>query len=166
MTSQRYGSLIYVVTRPTSIFPNELSKITVFNWNHQGELELIKSLELSGSVGTVATFPDYFVLTSFQEGSDPQTTKVQIFALLSLPDPLVELPSIQIEGEIFSASHLNIFNQQLRVVYFSKEKKNTVVAIYDLSSPEITLVGKVDLISPEFTSSAPMFVGQYARIVS
>lgn len=168
IASQRHGSWIYTVIRPFG--SGEFYHIIVWRWNNRGEIEQVKNIQLFDQIENVVMFPDDLILTS--DGLPTGTKKIQIFSLSQPDDPLVELPSLQIEGTISSNAHVDVFNQQLRIIYDVFQENQTgenpkkVLAVYDLSSPEIVLVGKVELGFSEAISSATRFINQYAWIVT
>lgn len=137
--SQQRGQFIYVVTRPADSIL-EIHEITVFKWNAQEQLEIVDKIQSPGSLYETAIFPDYLVLT--YQNYTSSTRQIQVIDLSQPNDPLVEFPSIPISGDIYSALHFNVFNKQLRLVY--SPGSNTTVAIYDLSSPAMALIGEVN----------------------
>jgi len=131
-----------------------------------GNVSTVDSNSLQGYDPKIAIFPDHLVIAN----SDPQNWNSSIITTfdLSKTKPLTPIGQIKVSGKIPSEFHLNVQNEQLRVVYgpsFNNEQGSTL-AIYDLSKPDLPLIGKVEKIAPNEALFATRFVGDMAYVVT
>jgi len=175
--SRRRGDLIYSVTQNRSDVVildcvdcgvvQSVIDINVLRLNGGGELEDVDTAQLPGYSPTIAIFPNHLVIANHNpEENQWRTTKIQVFDL-SQTDPLVALPILKVPGQVPSEFHLSVLGQQLRVVYGPADRADgSTLAIYDLSSSEMALVGQVDKIAPGEGLFATRFVDNRAFVVT
>jgi len=175
--SRRRGDLIYSVTQNRSDVVildcvdcgvvQSVIDINVLRLNGGGELEDVDTAQLPGYSPTIAIFPNHLVIANHNpEENQWRTTKIQVFDL-SQTDPLVALPILKVPGQVPSEFHLSVLGQQLRVVYGPADRADgSTLAIYDLSSSEMALVGQVDKIAPGEGLFATRFVDDRAFVVT
>jgi len=122
------------------------------------------ALQVQGYNPQIAIFQDHLVITYPESWSD---SVISIFNL-SETKPLSSLKQTKVTGTIPSEFHLSVQNQQLRVVYglSFNSKEGSTLAIYDLSTPELSLIGKVEKIAPNEALFATRFVGDMAYVVT
>jgi hypothetical protein len=132
-----------------------------------GQLAEIDKTSLPGYSPTIAIFSDHLVMANHNPEEEKwQTTQIQVIDL-SQTDPLVELPILKVPGQVPSEFHLSVKDQQLRVVYGPENREaGSTLAIYNLASPEMALVGKVDKIAPGEALFATRFVEDRAFVVT
>ncbi|OQW91811.1 MAG: hypothetical protein BWK79_16070, partial [Beggiatoa sp. IS2] len=183
--SRRRGDFIYAITEksgfvsPPADAPEGLGLcgncdyyqvslfVDVLHLTSSGQLEKVDKTELTGYDPKIAVFPDYLVIAN----ADPQKwpdSQVQAFDLSQKNDPLVELPTLQVPGRIPSEFHLNVQNQQLRVVYGPADvsKDGSTLAIYDLTTAKPSLLGQVGKIAPGEDLFATRFADNLAYVVT
>jgi hypothetical protein len=175
--SRRRGDLIYSVTQNRSDvvildcvdcgIVQSVIDINVLRLNQSGELEDVDTAQLPGYSPTIAIFPNHLVIANHNpEENQWRTTQIQVFDL-SQTDPLVALPILKVPGQVPSEFHLSVLGQQLRVVYGPADRTDgSTLAIYDLSSSEMALVGQVDKIAPGEDLFATRFVDDRAFVVT
>jgi uncharacterized secreted protein with C-terminal beta-propeller domain len=175
--SRRRNEFIYTVTQDFTSTSDIVDcvycggqrhlNINVFKLNQTGQLELVDEAQLPGYSPTVAIFQDYLVIANHNpEEKNWQTTQIQVFDL-SQNDPLVALPILKVPGQVPSEFHLSVVDQYLRVVYGPEDRQDgSTLAIYDLQSPEMALIGKVDQIAPGENLFATRFVDNRAFVVT
>lgn len=176
--SRRRGDLIYSVIQDISSqenildtkhhFNNQVINIIALRLSEAGQLEKVDSTQLSGYSPTVAIFPDYLVMANHNPEEEKwQTTQIQAFDLSQPQKALVALPILKVPGQVPSEFHLSVTNKQLRVVYGPEDREHgSTLAIYDLTSPEMALIGKVDAIAPGEALFATRFVDKHAFVVT
>ncbi|MCK5524664.1 MAG: beta-propeller domain-containing protein [Thiomargarita sp.] len=176
--SRRRGSFIYSVTEQFNsvmdcgdkdcVEAQQTINITVLRLSETGQLEEVDKAELSGYSPTIAIFPDHLIIANHNpEEGKWRSTQVQAFDLSQVVDPLVTLPLLKVPGQIPSEFHLSVKNQQLRVVYGPEDRKDgSTLAIYDLTSPEMALVGEISKIAPGEDLFATRFVENRAFVVT
>ncbi len=177
--SRRRGELIYSVTQDFTPPENTLDDvydrinaqvldITALRLSEAGQLEKVDGTQLSGYSPTVAIFPDTLVIANHNPEEEKwQTTQIQAFDLSQPEKALVALPTLKVPGQVPSEFHLSVTNQQLRVVYGPEDREHgSTLAIYDLTSPEMALIGKVDEIAPGEALFATRFVDNSAFVVT
>ncbi len=175
--SRRRGDLIYSVTQNRSDvvildcvdcgIVQSVIDINVLRLNESGELEEVDTAQLPGYSPTIAIFPNYLVIANHNpEENQWRTTQIQVFDL-SQTDPLVALPILKVPGQVPSEFHLSVLGQQLRVVYGPADRTDgSTLAIYDLSSLKMPLIGQVDKIAPGESLFATRFVDNRAFVVT
>ncbi len=174
--SRRRGSFIYSVTEQFDsmmdcgekdcIGSQQTINITVLRLSETGQLEEVDKAQLSGYSPTIAIFPDHLIIANHNEGKW-RSTQVQAFDLSQVVDPLVTLPLLKVPGQIPSEFHLSVKNQQLRVVYGPEDRTDgSTLAIYDLTSPDMALVGEISKIAPGEDLFATRFVDNRAFVVT
>lgn len=180
--SRRRGEFIYSVTQNVTQNRADLVvldcvdcgysqyniNINVLRLKDSGQLEVVDKAQLPGYSPTIAIFPDYLVITNHNpEEQKWQTTQIQAFNLSQNDDPLVDLPTLKVPGQVPSEFHLSVLNQHLRVVYGPEDRQDgSTLAIYDLSSPELALIGKIGDIAPGEDLFATRFVDNRAFVVT
>ena len=176
--SRRRNDVIYTVTQE-SVPIEQTEKVECvwcFNRNvinikalrfDAGQLAEIDKTSLPGYSPRIAIFPDHLVMANHNPEEEKwQTTQIQVIDL-SQDDPLVELPILKVPGQVPSEFHLSVKDQQLRVVYGPENREaGSTLAIYNLASPEMALVGKVDKIAPGEALYATRFVEDRAFVVT
>jgi hypothetical protein len=142
-------------------------RITALRLDTQGKLNLVDKADVAGYQAEVAIFADYLVVAS-HDAQEWLTTNIQIFNLAVPNAALVKLPLLNVPGEVPSEFHLNIYNQQFRVVYGPtwNDKTGSNLAIYDLSKPTLDLLGKVSNIAPGEALYATRFTDNRAFVVT
>jgi len=148
------------------IYNESVINISALRFN-AGQLEKVDETQVLGYSATTAIFPDYLVIANHNpQESRWQTTQIQLFDL-SQSDPLVELPTLTVPGQVPSEFHLSVVGQHFRVVYGPEERESgSSLAVYDLSSPNMALLGKVDAIAPGEGLFATRFVDNRAFVVT
>jgi len=131
-----------------------------------GNVSTVDSNILQGYDPKIAIFQDHLVISN-HDPQDWQTSIVTVFDLSSAK-PLSSPKQIKVTGYIPSEFHLNVQNQQLRVVYGPSfnSKEGSTLAIYDLNTPNLSLIGKVEKIAPNEALFATRFVGDMAYVVT
>ncbi|HHB93440.1 MAG TPA: hypothetical protein ENK59_09555, partial [Thioploca sp.] len=178
--SRRRGNYIYSVSERydsideickvcvTTYFANRNNlSINVLELKNTGKLEVIDEAKIIGYSPQIAIFSDNLVIANHNPEEDKwRTTQIQVFDLTQ-SDPLVELPLIKVPGQVPSEFHLNVLNQQLRVVYGPENRTDgSTLAIYNLTPEQVTLAGQVDKIAPGEGLFATRFVDDRAFIVT
>jgi hypothetical protein len=132
-----------------------------------GQLEEIDKTSLPGYSPTIAIFSDHLVVANHNPEEEKWlTTQIQVLDL-SQSEPLVELPLLKVPGQVPSEFHLSVQNQQLRVVYGPENRETgSTLAIYDLTSPDMAVIGQVDQIAPGEALFATRFVDDLAYVVT
>ncbi|ALG67466.1 beta-propeller domain-containing protein [Beggiatoa leptomitoformis] len=131
-----------------------------------GTLEIVKRTELVGNSPNVAIFADHLVVTNFNS-DNWQESLIQVYELDDAVNPLKALPALTIAGRIPSEFHVDVTNQQLRVVFgspFNLSEAGSTLAIYAL--PSLQLLGKIDKIAPNESLFATRFTSDRAYIVT
>ena len=176
--SRRRNNVIYIVMQDfiskdemanlvceQCITQNHILNVKALRLTTMGQLEEIAKAQVSGYSPIVAIFPNELVIANHNpEEHHELTTQIQVFDL-SKENPLVSLPSLEVPGRIPSEFHLDVHNQQLRVVYGPKNRKaGSTLAIYQL--PNMTLIGQINQIAPGEDLFATRFVDNRAFIVT
>jgi hypothetical protein len=181
--SRRRNEVIYMVTQEAT--PIEMVDETCPGCRYSQQTLVIHVLPFDASTGkfreaaiktesvlgyspTVAIFTDYLVIANHNPQEENwRTTQIQVFDLSQLDDPLVPLPTLTVPGQIPSEFHLSVKDQQLRVVYGPEDRKaGSTLAIYDLTSPDMALIGEVGKIAPGEDLFATRFVDDRAFVVT
>lgn len=181
--SRRRNEVIYMVTQQAT--PIEMVDEICLDCRYSQQTLVIHVLPFDASTGkfqeaaiktesvlgyspTVAIFSDYLVIANHNPQEESwRTTQIQVFDLSQLDDLLVPLPKITVPGQIPSEFHLSVKNQQLRVVYGPEDREaGSTLAIYDLTSPEMALIGEVGKIAPGEDLFATRFVDDRAFVVT
>ncbi len=140
--------------------------VTAFTVGADGHLTKTDSADLSGYSPRLAIFNDYLVLAS-QNPNDWTSNWIQTFYLADASQPLQALSTIQVPGQIPSEFHLNVKDQQLRVVYGPADRSTgSSLAIFDLSNQEPSLIGQVGDIAAGEALFATRFVDDKAYVVT
>lgn len=134
--------------------------------NSLGNVSTIDSNTLQGYDPKIAIFPDHLVISN-HDPKEWQTSIVTVFDL-SGAKPLSSPKQLKVAGYIPSEFHLSVQNQQLRLVYGPtfNSPQGSSLAIYDLSTPDLSLIGKVEKIAPNEALFATRFVGDMAYVVT
>ncbi len=132
----------------------------------QGNVSSVDSNTVQGYSPKIAIFSDYLVIAN-NDAQDWNNSLVTVFDLSS-SKPLSSPKQLKVAGNIPSEFHLNVQNQQLRIVYGPSfnAKEGSTLAIYDLSTPDLSLIGKVEKIAPNEALFATRFVGDMAYVVT
>ena len=132
-----------------------------------GQLEPVGEAQVPGYSPNVAIFPDNLVIANHNPVErNWQSTQIQVFDLYR-DEPLVALQPLTVPGQIPSEFHLSIHNQQLRVVYGPENREDgSTLAIYDLASQDMKLIGQVAKIAPGEALFATRFVDNRAFVVT
>ncbi len=180
--SRRRGDFIYVVMGQSEMvdvvcainefcldYTLQTLNINVLQLTETGKLENVdkNKKQILGYSPNIAIFPDYLVISNrnLKEGGW-LSTQIQVFDL-SQTDPLVALPTLIVPGQVPSEFHLNIQNQQLRVVYGPENRQaGSTLGIYNLNSPELALIGEVSDIAPGEDLFATRFANNRAFVVT
>lgn len=179
--SRRRGELIYTVTETfvpvtvstpncaeCSVISSEMRvNVNVFQMTSEGNLQEIDKQELSGYSPQIAIFPDYLAIAT----SDSQQwnhSQVFLFDLTQSNGHLKKLPMLSIPGRIPSEFHMDVNGNQFRVVYGPKDlsKDGSSLAIYNLSTINLELLGQVNKIAPGEDLFATRFVDDRAFVVT
>ncbi|EIJ41820.1 beta propeller domain-containing protein [Beggiatoa alba B18LD] len=184
LESRRRNDIIYAVTQINANLPMPLLdksdiacvdcgtpaglQIVALRLNTTGTLENLKQVELVGYSPTVSIFNDYLVVTN-PNPDNWQTSLIQVYQLDIAGNPLQALPSLAVAGRIPSEFHVDVNQQQLRVVFgdvisWGEMAIGSTLAIYNL--PNLQLLGKVDKIAPKESLFATRFVGDRAYVVT
>ena len=133
-----------------------------------GKLQEVDKAELAGYAPIVAIFPNHLVIANRNpQENNWQSTQIQLFDLAQADDPLLALPTINVPGQVPSEFHLSVYNQQFRVVYGPEDREDgSTLAVYDLTAPQMPLLGKVDKIAPGEGLFATRFVDNRAFVVT
>jgi hypothetical protein len=133
-----------------------------------GKLQEVDKAELAGYSPIVAIFPNHLVIANRNpQENNWRSTQIQLFDLAQADGPLLALPTLNVPGQIPSEFHLSIYNQQFRVVYGPEDREDgSTLAVYDLTAPQIPLLGKVDKIAPGEGLFATRFVDNRAFVVT
>jgi len=142
-------------------------QITALRLDGQGKLNIVDKAEISGYSPEIAIFPDHLVVAN-HDTQEWNSTNIQIFNLAVPNAALVKLPLLNVPGQVPSEFHLNVYNQQFRVVYGPtfNDKVGSSLAIYDLSKPTLDLLGKVSNIAPGEALFATRFTDNRAFVVT
>lgn len=141
-------------------------QVHAFQIDGAGQLTATDRLDLGGYSPIIAIFPNYLVVANH----DPEqwiTTQITLFDLATVPGKLSALPTLEVPGQVPSEFHLNVQNQQFRVVYGPENReKGSTLAVYDLLSPKLSLLGQVSNIAPGETLYATRFHESRAFVVT
>lgn len=180
LQSRRRGDLIYAVSQSDSMVTiakpecvdcgmvyMPMVQITALRLDDQGKLVIVDKAEISGYSPEVAIFPDHLVIAN-HDSQEWSSTNIQIFNLAVPNAALAKLPLLKVPGQVPSEFHLNVYNQQFRVVYGPtfNDKVGSTLAIYDLSKPTLDLLGKVENIAPGEALFATRFTENRAFVVT
>lgn len=180
LQSRRRGDLIYAVSQQDSwmtIAKPEcvdcgtvympMVQITALRLDEQGKLTIVDKAEVTGYGAQVAIFPDHLVIANY-DTQEWNSTNIQIFNLAVPNAALAKLPLLKVPGQVPSEFHVNVYNQQFRVVYGPtfNDKVGSTLAIYDLSKPTLDLLGKVENIAPGEALYATRFTENRAFVVT
>lgn len=162
LQSRRRNDVIFSVNQSNNFYDMQL-RLNANLIDSLGNVSTVDSNILQGYDPKIAIFPDYLVISN----SDAKNSTVTVFDLSSAK-PLSSPKQIKVAGYIPSEFHLSVQNQQLRVVYGPgfNSPQGSSLAIYDLSTPELSLIGKVDQIAPNEALFATRFVGDMAYVVT
>jgi uncharacterized secreted protein with C-terminal beta-propeller domain len=178
LQSRRRENVIYSVMSDSETFTKAdcigcsasqvVTKITALSLNAQGKLQILDTAKVGGYTPSIAIFPDYLVLANDNPQPNNWTaSQVQVFDLSQASAPLRALPGLLVPGQVPSEFHLNVFNQQLRLVYGAPDRsKGSSLAIYDLRSAKMPLLGKVDNIAIGEQLFATRFTDNRAFVVT
>jgi hypothetical protein len=177
LESRRRGDFIYTVTSDYQPIPSSADcqeycgnqsvvVVHAIQMQRTGQLVEVDKAQLSGYSPNIAIFTDHLVVAN----NDPTNwidTQISIFDLSQADGKLVALPTLKVPGRVPSEFHLDISNQQFRVVYGPEDRqKGSTLAIYDLLSPKLDLLGKVSDIAPGEDLFATRFVNNRAFVVT
>ncbi len=180
LQSRRRDDVIYAVQNSTSMsmpgcpscivdyaYSQPTIQITALRLDGQGKLNIVDKAEVSGYSPEIAIFPDHLVVAT-HDAQEWNSTNIQIFNLAVPNAALVKLPLLNVPGQVPSEFHLNVYNQQFRVVYGPtfNDKVGSSLAIYDLSKPTLDLLGKVSNIAPGEALFATRFTDNRAFVVT
>ncbi len=182
LQSRRRENVIYTVMSDSEVFTKAdcigcvatqtITRITALSVDSRGKLQVLDTAKVAGYTPSIAIFPDYLVIANDNPQPNNWTaSQVQVFDLSQASAPLRALPGLLVPGQVPSEFHLNVFNQQLRLVYGAPDRsKGSSLAIYDLRNEKMPLLGKVDniaigeqLFATRFTDNRA-FVVTYKRI--
>ncbi len=140
--------------------------INVVQIDALGNLDSIDNSRIRGYDPKIAIFSDYLVIAN----RDPQVwnnSLVQVFALSDARDPLVDLGAVRVSGYVPSEFHLDVRDQQLRIVYGPEDRgAGSSLGIYDLGRTGLPLIGQVNKIAPGESLFATRFNGDKAYVVT
>ncbi len=140
--------------------------INVVQIDALGHLDSIGNHRIRGYDPKIAVFPDHLVIANRSPESWPDSW-VQVYALNDSRDPLVDLGVVQVSGYIPSEFHVDVRDQQLRVVYGPESREaGSSLGIYDLSTPGLPLLGEVSHIAPGEALFATRFHQDKAYVVT
>ncbi|MDD2816765.1 MAG: beta-propeller domain-containing protein [Thiotrichaceae bacterium] len=178
LQSRRRENVIYSVMSDSETFTKAdcigcsasqvVTKITALSLDAQGKLQILDTAKVGGYTPSIAIFPDYLVLANDNPQPNNWTaSQVQVFDLSQASAPLRALPGLLVPGQVPSEFHLNVFNQQLRLVYGAPDRaKGSSLAIYDLRNAQMPLIGKVDNIAIGEQLFATRFTDNRAFVVT
>lgn len=131
-----------------------------------GQLVEIKTQNMSGYYPQVAIFSDYLLLANRVPG-DWRQSQIQVYDLRDDTNPLQDYATVTVPGWIPSEFHMNVYNNQLRVVYEESESgAGSTLAVFDLSNTDAEMLGKLDGIAKGEGLFATRFVDERAYIVT
>ncbi len=174
MESRRRNEYIYAVTQDyvTLDTPecmgcsSNVVKVEALHLDSTGQLTVTDKAQAGGYSPRVAIFPDLLVVIN----DDPNnwiSTQIATFDLSQAEGKLVALPLLKVPGRVPSEFHVNATSDQLRVVYGPENREaGSTLAIYNLLSPTLDLLGKVDKIAPGEDLFATRFVNDRAFVVT
>lgn len=177
LQSRRRGDFIYTVTSDYQPIPpsadckencgsQSVVVVHAIQMQKTGQLVEVDKAQLPGYSPNIAIFPDHLVVAN----TDPTNwidTQIAIFDLAQADGKLKALPTLKVPGRVPSEFHLDITNQQFRVVYGPEDRqKGSTLAIYNLLSPKLDLLGKVSDIAPGEDLFATRFVNNRAFVVT
>jgi hypothetical protein len=162
LQSRRRNDVIFSVNQSNNFYDMQL-RLNANLIDSIGNVTTVDSNTLQGYDPKIAIFQDHLVISN----SDAKNSVVTVFDLSSAK-PLSSPKQIKVAGYIPSEFHLNVQNQQLRIVYGPSfnSKEGSTLAIYDLSTPDLSLIGKVEKIAPNEALFATRFVGDMAYVVT
>jgi hypothetical protein len=178
LQSRRRENVIYSVMSDSETFTKAdcigcvasqvITRITALGLDARGKLQILDTAKVGGYSPAIAIFPDYLVLANDNPQANNWTaSQVQVFDLSQASAPLRALPGLLVPGQVPSEFHLNVFNQQLRLVYGAPDRsKGSSLAIYDLRSEKMPLLGKVDNIAIGEQLFATRFTDNRAFVVT
>ncbi len=167
--SRRRNARIYSVASVNDTNSHAELQINVVQIDALGHLDSIDNQRIRGYDPKIAIFPDHLVIANRDPNTYPDSL-VHIFALHdanTLFAPLVYLGAVRVPGYVPSEFHVDVRDQQLRVVY-GPENRNTGsnLGIYDLIQPGLPLLGEVRNIAPGEALFATRFHQDKAYIVT
>jgi hypothetical protein len=174
--SRRRDNVIYTVSRDNTEYEpykyclgcgNPIGLIIrAIELDKYGQLNAIAKTEIQGYSPEVSIYSDYLIITSGNPQQWPNSL-VQTFDLSNSAKPLNALINLEVAGKIPSEFHVNVKNEQLRVVYGPEDRQaGSTLAIYDLQTEKLDLIGKVDEIAAGEDLFATRFVDDKAYIVT
>lgn len=165
LQSRRRNDIIFSVHQTFDANGVQL-QLNATSIDSQGNLSIIDNNKMQGYDPKIAIFTDYLVIAN-HDAQDWNNSLVTVFDLSSLK-PLSSPKQLKVAGNIPSEFHLNVQHQQLRIVYGPSfnAKEGSSLAIYDLNTPNLSLIGKVEKIAPNEALFATRFVGDMAYVVT
>ncbi len=164
LQSRRRNETIFSIGK-NSLFDSQL-RLNATLIDSLGNVSSIDNNTVQGYDPKIAIFTDHLVIAN----RDPEFWSNSIISIFDLSEtkPLSSPKQLKVAGNIPSEFHLNVQNQQLRIVYGPSfnSKEGSTLAIYDLSTPELSLIGKVEKIAPNEALFATRFVGDMAYVVT
>jgi len=164
LQSRRRNETIFSIGK-NSLFDSQL-RLNATLIDSLGNVSSIDNNTVQGYDPKIAIFTDHLVIAN----RDPEFWSNSIISIFDLSEtkPLSSPKQLKVAGNIPSEFHLNVQNQQLRIVYGPSfnSKEGSTLAIYDLSTPELSLIGKVEQIAPNEALFATRFVGDMAYVVT
>jgi len=164
LQSRRRNETIFSIGK-NSLFDSQL-RLNATLIDSLGNVISIDNNTVQGYDPKIAIFTDHLVIAN----RDPEFWSNSIISIFDLSEtkPLSSPKQLKVAGNIPSEFHLNVQNQQLRIVYGPSfnSKEGSTLAIYDLSTPELSLIGKVEQIAPNEALFATRFVGDMAYVVT
>lgn len=165
--SRRRNERIYSVARANDESSSYADlDINVVQIDALGNLDSIDNARIRGYSPQIAIFSDYLVIANREPRAYPDSL-VQVFALNDPSDPLLDLGAVRVSGYVPSEFHVDVRNQQLRVVYGPENRKaGSNLGIYDLTQAGMPLLGEVKNIAPGEALFATRFHQDKAYIVT
>ncbi len=163
LESRRRDDTLYTVAQT---WEREGSQVHVnaLRLDGNGELVRVETRQLPGYSPIVAIFSDYLLVANHDPENWGQSL-LQVYELGQADSPLRPLPPLSLPGRLPSEFHLDIRDQQLRLVHGPEDRQaGSVLAIYRL--PDLEPMGRLDGIAPGESLFATRFVGDRAFVVT
>jgi len=169
--SRRRNDRIYSVARAAAevdgcCFDYATLDINVVQIDALGNLDSIDNTQIRGYDPKIAVFSDHLVIANRDPNTYPDSL-VQVFDLSNANEPLVDLGTVRVPGYVPSEFHVDVRDQQLRIVYGPENREaGSNLGIYDLTQEGLPLLGEVRNIAPGEALFATRFHEDKAYIVT
>ena len=142
--------------------------VNAIDISEDGRVSVVDEQKISGSNPVISIFPDHLVCATTQGWWSNNKSLINIFDLADTEGPLTALPGIDIPGRIPSEFHMDVQNQELRLVYGPEDSTHgSTLAIFDLGGQDSpSLVGSLEGIAPGEDLFATRFAGDVAYVVT